>query len=1549
MLGGCQRFRASPQRVAAAALAPDESFAELRTVKGALTVAAPGEAARAPYPRERLVEGEHISVPADGLAWMRRDGGATWLIAGPAELDLRALQVELKSGRAFIDTEQTEPIRVVTPKGELELADARASVEVEANEASAYVLRGSVRAGDNARANSGEMLHLLDQNQVQKSSVVSWQDWTGGLGTADAAAAPAPFGIGTVGARPPGAKGQPRFSLVVQRLDVKVSIDHDFALTEVDQTFVNPSSDTVEGLFSFRTPNGAVLQAFGVDRDGEIVWGRVKESAQAVQQYESNVYAGSTEDPALLQWQGAGVYSARLYPIGPGARRRVVTRYAEWLPRTGSAAERRLYVYPMAAEGARGTLPRIEELNVTFDLGMAAAKRVRAGMGAKREGERVIVKAFDFTPRADLALELFDDGQASVSVYRAPHNLLPQEAPESKGQDFAKAVSKEEVDYLAIPLRAPAPAANGSPGLDLAIVVDTSAATEPSALAIARTLAESLLAHLGPNDRAALWSGDAVLRPVAAGAGKLAALDTAKKSEWLSGLSAVERGGATDMGALLSEAAAALDPARQGAVVYIGDGAPSVGELVPQALMQRLERLPKSTRVFAAAVGSQPNLALLESVARGAPVEQVYDAYGAARAALRLLESAARPVWLDAQLDLGPGIERVLPHVLPPISADQSLTVVGRVVGPLPTTLKLTGSGGSFEAPITLRRLDDHGDLRRRWGEGRLWELMNTGAGRASLVDIGQRFGLVSPVTSLYVPTRREAATQEQEDPELAYQEAEKRKLRWKPWSGGGMLLGARKDYSLAPAEDNADNKEGGTGTRAKGEEGSMGARYAVQGPPGAAAPAPPPGPPLDQAVQRAEALAEDLKSAQNFGAIGLLNQAAGGEPEAERAKSDERPRPTAGAAVKPAAPGDPLAGLDEPLSGTGQGGGGVGEGIGLGGIGTIGHGAGSGTGQGFGAGHGRLGGSHATSAPKVRMGKVSVNGNLPREVVQRIVRQNYGRFRLCYEQALQSDPNAGGTIELRFRIDSEGAIGSIKPSRVTGLNAAMIACTERGFESLSFPMPEGGSVAVLYAITFGETAPESSATAVVEGVAGVGHVRAPCGAAADLPLAERQILWRERLASNTTAQASLQVYRSALVNCEAIDWRERAALLISMVDNLPSVADRVELWRLFLNMSPVAADVVYRSMLLRVQSSADLKALHDALGLERIEPEMLDKLLDQAKDAADRLARLRGVAEKFPDDTELALLVLDAYEDIGDDGGGRAWARKLRRRTDATAHVRTNVGEYYLRLAHNETGDAAARDTDEARRTFGELVEFAPEDPLARKRLGDLLMAHGWYDQAQRQYETLAGLTPDDPSVPLLMAAAAQGAGRLEEALGWLEKSAAGSSPDAASPVALAGRALGSAYLAWARTESASAGKNDELERLRARAIRIATGEQNSNLRVILSWSHPELRVALWTNALGSLMPAADNLPLLGVAQASVPITPAPLIALRLDPEDAALAARMGLQATLTLIRSEGSADELIIRRDVSFKSEQGKPLASVAFNFENNDLVPVVVEDER
>jgi hypothetical protein len=267
-------------------------------------------------------------------------------------------------------------------------------------------------------------------------------------------------------------------------------------------------------------------------------------------------------------------------------------------------------------------------------------------------------------------------------------------------------------------------------------------------------------------------------------------------------------------------------------------------------------------------------------------------------------------------------------------------------------------------------------------------------------------------------------------------------------------------------ADNNADNKEGGTGTRAKGEEGSMGNpntkltgnRYGVQGP----ADNP------DPHIARQAA----LRDAAEFGMIGLLNSGAGGDPNA----------PTAPWGRDDSLGNDPLSargnmwgndigesfgagGLG--LSGIGEGGGGRGEGIGLGGIGTLGHGAGTGTGQGFGSGHGRLGGSHRAKPPSVRMGATTVSGRLPPEVIQRIVRQNFGRFRLCYENGLRNNPNLQGRVGVRFVIGRDGAVSNVGNGGSDMPDGAVVSCVVRAFYGLSFPQPEGGIVTVTYPIMF--------------------------------------------------------------------------------------------------------------------------------------------------------------------------------------------------------------------------------------------------------------------------------------------------------------------------------------------------------------------------------------------------------------------------------------------------------------------------------------------------
>ena len=105
------------------------TFAELRVVRRGVSVTPPGESERAPYPRERLVDGEASRSRRAGSAWLRRDGGATLLVRGPAQLTLRpgrsrSSRARVRRYAAGLDDGAQDAER------RLSLAHVRASIEV---------------------------------------------------------------------------------------------------------------------------------------------------------------------------------------------------------------------------------------------------------------------------------------------------------------------------------------------------------------------------------------------------------------------------------------------------------------------------------------------------------------------------------------------------------------------------------------------------------------------------------------------------------------------------------------------------------------------------------------------------------------------------------------------------------------------------------------------------------------------------------------------------------------------------------------------------------------------------------------------------------------------------------------------------------------------------------------------------------------------------------------------------------------------------------------------------------------------------------------------------------------------------------------------------------------------------------------------------------------------------------------------------------------------------------------------------------------------------
>jgi MYXO-CTERM domain-containing protein len=105
-------------------------------------------------------------------------------------------------------------------------------------------------------------------------------------------------------------------------------------------------------------------------------------------------------------------------------------------------------------------------------------------------------------------------------------------------------------------------------------------------------------------------------------------------------------------------------------------------------------------------------------------------------------------------------------------------------------------------------------------------------------------------------------------------------------------------------------------------------------------------------------------------------------------------------------------------------------------------------------------------STPSLRQGQTVVTGRLPPEVIQRIARQNFGRFRLCYESGLRKNPTLAGRVTTKLEIDGTGAVTSATDAGSTVPDKDVVDCVVRAFKTLTFPEPEGKSkVTVVYPI----------------------------------------------------------------------------------------------------------------------------------------------------------------------------------------------------------------------------------------------------------------------------------------------------------------------------------------------------------------------------------------------------------------------------------------------------------------------------------------------------
>ena len=155
--------------------------------------------------------------------------------------------------------------------------------------------------------------------------------------------------------------GRPRVPIAhsyeVREVSIDGSVRDQVAEVQVSQTFHNPGSFPLEAEFFFPLPEEGAIQNFVLMVDGRELPGRLLPKDEARRIYEDIVR--SKRDPALLEYMGRGLYRTSVFPIPPGADRKVTMRYTQLCKRDRDVVE---FSYPLGTQ--KFTAKPIERLKI---------------------------------------------------------------------------------------------------------------------------------------------------------------------------------------------------------------------------------------------------------------------------------------------------------------------------------------------------------------------------------------------------------------------------------------------------------------------------------------------------------------------------------------------------------------------------------------------------------------------------------------------------------------------------------------------------------------------------------------------------------------------------------------------------------------------------------------------------------------------------------------------------------------------------------------------------------------------------------------------------------------------------------------------------------------------------------------------------------------------------------------------------------------------------------------------------------------------------------
>jgi len=555
--------------------------------------------------------------------------------------------------------------------------------------------------------------------------------------------------------RPPRPFPLPR-SLPISSIKIDTKIQSQVATTHVEQVFRNDNDFMMEGTYLFPIPESASIAEFAIwDGDRRLV-GEVRSKEEARRIYDEIVRR--QRDPGLLEYAGKDLFQASIFPILPHADKKLEITYTQVVhAESGTVA----YRYPL------GTGRQITQVGSVAGRVEVESKDPLRNVyspthviDVKRNTDRKSVVSFETERGKELQdFQLF----YTISKDDFGLTLLTHREPGRDGYFLLMISPKDdwsEQEYSA---------------KDVVFVVDTSGSmAEEGKMEKARSALLYGIRILRPQDRFNVISFAGEEHLMEPG---LIAADEQGRQRGETFVKALRPVGGTNINqSLLASLRQFSESDRPKILVFMTDGLPTVDETNISKIIDNVHKATRSgIRLFSFGVGYDVNTALLDKIAsdNGGMSDYVEPKEDLEVKVSNFFSKVNYPVLTDLNLDLG-GVKTDLmyPRGIPDVFRGSQVTLIGRYSNPndlASIRLKLSGkSAGSMRSyeyqnlrfPL---REEANDYLPRLWATRRvgwLMEQVRTNGEqrelRDEIVDLGTRYGIVTPYTSYLALEGRE-------------------------------------------------------------------------------------------------------------------------------------------------------------------------------------------------------------------------------------------------------------------------------------------------------------------------------------------------------------------------------------------------------------------------------------------------------------------------------------------------------------------------------------------------------------------------------------------------------------------------------------------------------------------------------------------------------------------------------------------------------------------------------------------------------------------------